>query len=90
MTVSYSNGRKPETTTLTTDASGNLTLSLTDAGTYTLVMTTSTGEGDSAKTYFGTVTYVVQPKNIAGGNTDGGGEVTLKALEGDFSYTGRR
>lgn len=88
MTVSYSNGRKPETTTLTTNASGNLTLSLTDAGTYTLVMTTSTGEGDSAKTYFGTVTYVVQPKNIAGGNTDGGGEVTLKALEGDFSYTG--
>lgn len=67
-------------------ADGSFTFSLTDAGTYTVVATKS--EGDS-KMYFGTVTYVVQPKDISEGNTLGGGEASLNEPEGDFSYTGR-
>ena len=89
VTVTYSNGKSMETQTLTTDADGSLTLHLADAGTYTLVMTAHSGDTASGvETYFGTVTYVVQPKNISEGNSEGDGAATLKALEGDFRYTG--
>ncbi len=89
VTITYSNGKSMETKTLTTDGNGMLTLHLADAGTYTLVMTAHNGESNGeVETYFGTVTYVVQPKNISEGNVEGDGATGLNALEGDFSYTG--
>lgn len=72
----------------TQDESGTFSVTMTDAGIYTVVVTHNEGGGEGGNVYFGTVTYVVQPKDITKDNTAGGGAVTLKEPEGDFSYTG--
>ena len=70
------------------DAQGGFSLTLTDAGVYTVVATHSEGAGEDKRVYFGTVTYVVQPKDISD-PVSGDGKAALKELEGDFSYTGQ-
>lgn len=88
LTANYTRGGQ-NVTNLSQDEDGSFTVPLTDAGTYTVVVTYTEGSGDSAKIYFGTVTYVVQPKDISAGNALGDGEATLNEPEGDFSYTGQ-
>ena len=58
---------------------GNYSITLTEAGTYTIVVT---AQDSQDKGYFGTVTCVVQPKNI------GENDVTVNTPEGDFGWTG--
>lgn len=88
LTANYTKGGQT-TMNLSQAADGSFSVPLTDAGTYTVVVTYNEGSGDTAQIYFGTVTYVVQPKDITAGNTAGDGEASLNEPEGDFSYTGQ-
>lgn len=85
VTTNYNSGRTT-VSTLSQAADGSFVLPLTDAGTYTVVVTHHTGDQN---VYFGTVTYVVQPKDISEGNSGGDGETSFNELQGDFSYTGQ-
>ena len=82
------NGRNLQGTTGEPNAQNGYIVHLSEAGTYTFTVTATTGEGDSQKLYYGTVTYVVHPKSIEEGDTLGAGEVTNNPLEGEFGYTG--
>ncbi len=69
-----------------TPQNGNYTITLTDAGTYTIIVTAKDSQD---KGYFGTVTYVVQPKSIQDSDTTGSTQsVTVNPRQGDFGWTG--
>lgn len=65
---------------------GQYAITLTEAGTYTVVVTAQDSQNMG---YFGTVTYVVQPKHIGENDTAGGTQqVVVNPLAGDFGWTG--
>lgn len=57
---------------------GSISLNLTDVGTYTVVVTKT----EASESYYGTVTYTVQPKNV------GDGDITVSGVEDSYDYTG--
>lgn len=62
------------------------TITLKEAGTYTIIVT---AKDSDEKGYFGTVTYVVQPKNIRDGDdAHGTSPVGENTPTGDFGWTG--
>lgn len=64
--------------TLIQAADDSVSLTLTDVGTYTVVVTKT----DGSDSYYGTVTYTVQPKNVEDE------DITVAGVNDSYDYTG--